>query len=441
MASELKAVFTAKKTALVDRKKEQFEALVRLQAEAGGAHVRMPLSIVAVIDRSGSMGDGRIEAAKACTVDLVKRLHGDDEIGVVVYDQEITTLLALTSVTTAQALIEPLMNAFEARGSTDLHGGWLAGVALLAPRTGANRVCRVILLSDGHANHGVTDVAAITGQVAQLAQVGVTTTTVGIGLGFNEELMSGMATAGHGSALFGERPEDLAEPFESELGLLANLVARDVRLLKIGKLGAAAWKVHNAYVYDEPLGWSLPSVAAGSEAWVAVSIEMSDLLLARRRGEDISMRIEFNSIDADGATRTQSALWNLNELPVLSAAEYDAMPADDLAVRRFDELAVADILTRAREAVLKRDWTTVAALLEDVQQRAKTNAWLQSVVHELEQMLEQRDADRMAKEMHYQANFMMARPAASLESSGPDDVEVPTFLRRKSVRGRKSDLK
>ena len=104
MASELKAVFTAKKTALVDRKKEQFEALVRLQAEAGGAHVRMPLSIVAVIDRSGSMGDGRIEAAKACTVDLVKRLHGDDEIGVVVYDQEITTLLALTSVTTAQAL-------------------------------------------------------------------------------------------------------------------------------------------------------------------------------------------------------------------------------------------------------------------------------------------------------------------------------------------------
>ena len=152
------------------------------------------------------------------------------------------------------------------------------------------------------------------------------------------------------------------------------------------------------------------------------------------------MRIEFNSIDADGATRTQSALWNLNELPVLSAAEYDAMPADDLAVRRFDELAVADILTRAREAVLKRDWTTVAALLEDVQQRAKTNAWLQSVVHELEQMLEQRDADRMAKEMHYQATFMMARPAASLESSGPDDVEVPTFLRRKSVRGRKSDL-
>lgn len=437
MASELNAVFTARKMAIVERDGAQFEALIRLQAPDDGAQVRMPLSLTTVIDRSGSMNGGRVEAAKACTIDLIKRLRDDDEIGVVIYDHEISVLLPLTPAPTAKALIEPLTHTFDARGNTDLHGGWLAGAAMLAPRTSAKRVCRVVLLSDGKANCGTIDYEAITAQVGQLAQAGVSTTTVGIGLGFNELLMSGMATAGRGSALFGERPEDLAEPFESELGLLANLIARDVRLQQIGKLGAAAWKVHNAYVRDEKLGWSLPSVAAGAEAWVAVSIPMQDLLQARRRGEDMAMRITFTSVDANGAIREQSAIWNLNDLPVLSAAEYDAMPAEDLVVRRFDELAVAAILTQAREAVLQRDWKAVAALLEDVQQRAKANVWLQSVVRELEKMLQQRDAGRMEKEMHYQANFMAARAAFRSESAGPDDMGVPTFLRRRPVRGRK----
>ena len=95
MASELKAVFTAKKMAIVERDGERFEALIRLQAPDDGAQVRMPLSLTAVIDRSRSMHGGRIEAAKACTIDLIKRLRDDDEVGVVIYDHEISVLLPL----------------------------------------------------------------------------------------------------------------------------------------------------------------------------------------------------------------------------------------------------------------------------------------------------------------------------------------------------------
>lgn len=436
MASELKAVFTAKKTALVQRKGEQFEALIRLQAPEDGTHVRMPLSIVAVIDRSGSMDDGRMDAAKRCTIDLVKQLRSDDEIGVVVYDSEITTVLPLTSVTTAQALIEPLMNTFDARGSTDLHGGWLAGAALLAPRTSANRVCRVILLSDGHANHGVTDLAAIQSQVAQLAQAGVTTTTVGIGLGFNEELMSAIATAGRGSALFGERPQDLAGPFESELGLLASLSARDVTMRIVSDVHGAAWRMHNPYAHDELHGWTLPSVAVGAEAWAAVSMPMDALVRARQRSEEIALHIEFSCVDEQGENQRRTASWDLSAAPLLSAAEYDALPADDLVVRRFQELAVAELLTRARAAVIKRDWKAVAKMLADVRKRAESNAWLESIVTELERMLEARDAERMGKEMHFGARVMAFNIAPMFEPDDANHLESPAFLRRRRVQGR-----
>ena len=62
-------------------------------------------------------------------------------------------------------------------------------------------MCRVILLSDGQANEGIVDQDQIAEQVRALANAGVTTTTVGIGVGFNEELMTAIANAGQGLSL------------------------------------------------------------------------------------------------------------------------------------------------------------------------------------------------------------------------------------------------
>jgi Ca-activated chloride channel family protein len=180
------------------------------------------LSIALVIDRSGSMAHGKLHAAKACAQDLVARLHPQDEVSLVVYDDEVQVPLPLTSVAQARHSIDAVLACIDSGGSTDLHGGWIAGAQQLAPRTGQGRMCRVILLSDGQANHGVTSEDEISQQVRMLAQSGVTTTTVGIGSGFNESLMTAMAVAGQGNAHYGDRAEDLAEPFDAELGLLTS---------------------------------------------------------------------------------------------------------------------------------------------------------------------------------------------------------------------------
>ena len=113
---------------------------------------------------------------------------------------------------------------------TNLHGGWFQGAETLAPHTKDDVTSRVILLSDGCANHGLTDPDQIYAQCADLARAGVSTSTYGLGHGFNEELMIGMARHGQGSSYYGQTADDLMDPFREEFELLNALCARRLRL-------------------------------------------------------------------------------------------------------------------------------------------------------------------------------------------------------------------
>jgi Ca-activated chloride channel family protein len=118
------------------------------------------------------------------------------------------------TVDAAKVILPAKLEQIHPGGTTALHDGWLKGAELLAPLSNKDQMCRVILLSDGQANEGIVDQDQIAEQVRALANAGVTTTTVGIGVGFNEELMTAIANAGQGNAWYGQRAEDLAESFE-----------------------------------------------------------------------------------------------------------------------------------------------------------------------------------------------------------------------------------
>ena len=429
------------KNALQDTAEKNLQLLVRLSAPQTQNLKRTPLSLAIVIDRSGSMGTDNMMAALDCTRDLVNRLHDEDEVSVVSYDTQVEVEMELMSAREAKHHIVSSLAHIHARGGTDLHSGWLKGVEMLAHRSNGNRMCRVVLLSDGQANHGETNVDTISSQVARMAAAGITTSTVGIGVGFNEMLMTSLAIAGQGTAMYGDSAQDLAEPFDAEIGLLSGLAWREVTLSINSK--THKWNMHNDYARIRGSispTWRMPSIAANSEAWMALSVPMDSAVRAQERHpKGYALELTIKAKDDNGIEHTFHAY--LPRLPVLTASEYNALPTDEMVYRRFTEVESADLQRAARKAVQRRDWAQVQEMLDDIERRAFDNPWLQSTVQMLKVLLSNRDHGRMEKELMYASYSMKSRLSEIDEmsfNSNSEEVSKAAFLRRKSYQGRRS---
>jgi len=138
---------------------------------------RRPLSIALVLDRSGSMAGRKLSVAKRCASWVAERLGPKDELALVTYDDEVRLLTPLTPVNGG---LRRTIQGIRPGGQTNLSGGWLKGLEALC---GADDhgVRKVLLLSDGLANVGITDRGTLAGLAAEARAQGIGTTTVGFG--------------------------------------------------------------------------------------------------------------------------------------------------------------------------------------------------------------------------------------------------------------------
>jgi len=443
----LEVVLDTRKQVLASNSGESLDVLLRLRApmqEADALARRTQIAVSLVIDRSGSMNGGKLDEAKRCALDLLSRLKDGDWVSVVIYDDQVEVLLETMSVRMAKALLPLRLDEVQPRNMTNLHGGWLKGAETLAPRAGRGMVSRVILLSDGQANRGLLEREAIYQQVRELASAGVTTTTVGIGFDFNEELMTGIATAGQGNSWYGQRAEDLAESFDAELGFLTNLVWQDVRvqldtplLPRMGQRSEQI-RVRNDYVQNTVGQYCLPAIAQGSEVWMAISLSMSEVIHLQDNGS--SLRCSIFVRDQDGIEHEFTV--SLPAMRVVSLVDYQMATENELVARRFNEVEAADIQREARLFVRDRNWSAVERLMAKLEERARENPWLAETVSYLRKLLERRDREAMEKELMYSSDKLKNR-IADLDDTmffcmRAESVK-PAFMRKKVMQGRNTD--
>ena len=408
--------------------------LIRLQSVEDGATARAPLNLSVVIDRSGSMDGEKMHAAKACALGLLDRMAENDRLALVQYDSSVETILDLVPVGLARDHARQVIEGIHAHGFTDLFAGWRRGAELLATSAYGSAVCHVILLSDGEANRGETSPDRITTVVAELAQRGITTSTVGLGTEFNESLMTAMAQAGKGRAHYGERAVDLGETFESEMGLLTRLQWRDVRLQVRGPQRGV--RMDNPYPRQGD-SWQMPAIAAGSECWALLNISMEELLRAQGQ-TGTGLEIVVTATDAEG--REQTFLSRLDPMPVVSLQEWHKMPQNRLVARRWAELQAAEMQMQLREFVRRGEWTKAERQLFGLEQVAAQEPWIAASLPFLRQLVLQRDDIRASKELLYKSTSMRSRLASLDEDIFVADAAAKeaAFLRRKSISGRRT---
>jgi Ca-activated chloride channel family protein len=211
---------------------ETQKAYVRVvvQSRRPSGKARAPLNLALVIDRSGSMAGPRIEAARRAAVETIDRLGRDDIVSIVSYDDRIETLLPATKLTDPAAA-RTAVRGLGPRGSTAIYAGLQAGAAEARKFKAKDRVGKIILLSDGLANVGPSQPADFAGLGRELASEGLTVSTVGLGLGYNEDLMQQLASAADGSHAFIQEPADLAQFLARELDDTLGIVAQDVEII------------------------------------------------------------------------------------------------------------------------------------------------------------------------------------------------------------------
>ena len=187
------------RAAVSTERESTLDVLVRIIAPTVDRPTTRPsLNLSLVIDRSGSMDGDKIAFARQAAAFAVEQLLPQDRVSVVIFDDEVQTLVPSTLVENRQMILEAIRR-IQAGGSTALHEAWRQGGLQVSHHLDREHLNRVILLSDGLANVGETNPDVIATDVHKLAGLGVSTTTMGVGDDYNEDLMAAMAKSGDGN--------------------------------------------------------------------------------------------------------------------------------------------------------------------------------------------------------------------------------------------------
>ena len=194
---------------------------------------RGPLNIALVIDASGSMSGGKLTAAKSAALGLIERLQPADRLSVISFSSDIQVHLdAIKIGDVSKQRINAEINGLYTRGLTNLSDGWFRGTdcASLVAEQDQSMTPRIIILSDGHANKGICNPAELQEHARELQNRGVMTSTLGIGNGYDEMLLKGMAEVGGGRFHDAENADDISSVLLGELGDIVETTLEDVQI-------------------------------------------------------------------------------------------------------------------------------------------------------------------------------------------------------------------
>lgn len=261
-----KIEFLTERPKLVAGREQTVDVLIRItppEADAGAVARRPRLNLSLVLDRSGSMDGEKMLRAREATAYCIDQLLPSDRLSVVIFDNKIEVLIP-SQLAENKAQLKSMLKEVYARNSTALHEAWVRGGLQVSEHLTDGAVNRVVLITDGLANEGLTNVDQIVSQVRGLADRNVSTSTIGIGDDFNEDLLIPMAHAGGGNSWHVKTADDMQRIFAVELEGLIAQVAHTVTLGLVPADGVRLADVLNDFELGETGRYKLPNLQAGS---------------------------------------------------------------------------------------------------------------------------------------------------------------------------------
>lgn len=192
--------------------------LVRLEAIAPATSERPPVNLALVIDRSSSMRGPRIAHALEAASQVVQKLDSRDRLSLITFDASARTVFGPAHLTDeAKTGLLKALSEIRTGVGTNLAGGIKKGSEAIRSGFVRGALSRLVLLTDGLPSVGITDSARLAALGEKEAARGVTVTTMGVGEGFDDELLAELATRGRGGFYYLATPADIPGAFGREL--------------------------------------------------------------------------------------------------------------------------------------------------------------------------------------------------------------------------------
>lgn len=252
----------------------EMDFLIRITApERPIEKARPQLNLGLVLDRSGSMSGRKIERAREAACYCVDQLVETDRISITIFDDAVDVIVPNVPAQD-RGRIKRKIRGIESRGSTALHEAWVTGARQVAEYADKKYLNRVLLITDGLANVGVTEPEVIVSQAKGLHERGIATSTIGVGNDFNEDLLVAMARGAGGNSWFVEGPEDFQRIFETEMeGLLRETCSKVAMRIEPAE-GVELLDVLNDFERTPDGSFSLPGLLAGEPLDIVVRVKL-----------------------------------------------------------------------------------------------------------------------------------------------------------------------
>ena len=251
-----------------------------------------PINICFVIDKSGSMsGYDRIEKLKTSLVHFVKQLRASDVVSIVAFESESRVLVSPIKVGDKKHLIDVILS-INAGGGTNIYNGLVDGFKQVESKLISGGTNKIVLLTDGY---GTTEPDIIVAKAKEYYTKGIELSAVGVGSGYNQALLTNLASAGGGLMHFAGDAQRIEEVFAAELSSVLYPVAKQCNI---------EVKYNDQIVYRKLYGFPVKDKSSGK-----FNIEVNNLY----PGINKMAMIKFDLINATKA---------LEKKPVIITAKY-----------------------------------------------------------------------------------------------------------------------
>lgn len=380
---------------------EQIHLLAKLVSpEKESSESVTPINLCLVIDCSGSMYGRKLMETMRSVGMIIANLENGDFISVVTFSDNVNTLIPPQKITSDRSHLLEAVKMVHASGSTNLSGGLLLGMEHLARSQTEDSINRLLILTDGCANRGITHADKLVSLTKSARQQNdITTTTLGFGLDFNEDLLIGMANSANGNFYFIQNADDAPKMFSEELHGIQQVVAQNIvaEIIPNEKFVNSVDQI-SSYPYflkENNLSIEMGDAYAGEEKKILVSlngkaieklkdeklaeikIRMTEIGEEKIQSKEIVQAIFLSDTAGDGETKVEV----LQELALQESVKERSEAMEDMGA------AIKHADAKSAEKAAKR-LKSVADKLEELPDDVK-NEVIENEIKELREQAEE----------------------------------------------------